>query len=175
MNGHCVFTASIAAIAVMAASCGYHLGGQAKIIPSDVKTVAIPAFNNGTVRYKVANLLGADVAREFHARTKYQIVTDPHHADAVLNGTVVRVDTLGGITTDPTTGRATSSQIILTLQFNITDTHTGKVLFSRTGYEFRKNYEIADLNSYFDESSTAIRRVSADAAQAIVSAILEAF
>lgn len=169
-------TISLAATAILAAGCGYHLGGKATLIPTDVKTIAIPAFANGTVRYQVANLLGADVAREFHSRTKYLIVTDPSRADAVLNGTVTGFAVLGGTTTDPVTGRATSSQIILTVQFKLTDTHNGKVLVSRSGYEIRERYEIAtDLTSYFDESSTAVKRLSRDAAQSIVSAILEAF
>jgi hypothetical protein len=170
------FPLLIFAAAFLAAGCGYHVGGHASVIPNTVKTIAIPAFANGTVRYQVANLLAADVEREFHSRTKYAIVTDPSHADAVLNGTVTNFAVLGGITTDPVTGRATSSQIILTLQIRLTDTHNGKVLFSKTGYEFRQRYEIAtDLTAYFDESSTAIKRVSQDAAKSVVSLILEAF
>lgn len=158
------------------AACGYHVGGQADLIPKNIRTIAIPAFSNGTVRYQVASLLTADVTREFHSRTHYVIVTDPAQADAVLTGSVVNFATLGGTTTDPVTGRATSSQVILTLQFTLTDRHTNKVLVTRTGYEFRERYEIAtDLTAYFDESSTALKRVSRDAARSVVAAILEAF
>jgi hypothetical protein len=149
------------------------LGGKATIIPATAKTIAIPAFANITVRYKVANTLGADVAREFHSRTKYEIVTDPTHADLVLNGSVTNFAVLGGTTTDPVTGRATSSQVILTISLKLTDTHTGKILLSKTGIEIRERYQIAeDLTAYFDESSTAVKRVSFDAAKEIVSLIL---
>jgi outer membrane lipopolysaccharide assembly protein LptE/RlpB len=161
--------------AALLAGCGYHVGGHADLIPKTVKTIAIPAFGNGSVRYQVASLLAADVTRELHARTHYAIVTDPAQADAVLIGSVVNFATLGGTTTDVVTGRATGAQIILTLQLNLTDRHTGKVLFSRTGYEFRERYEIAtDLKAYFDESGTALKRVSRDAARSVVTAILEA-
>jgi outer membrane lipopolysaccharide assembly protein LptE/RlpB len=164
------------ATAILAAGCGYHLGGQGDLVPKDVKTIAIPEFSNGTMQYHVATLLTADVVREFHARTHYTIVTDPGKADAVLMGSVVRVDTLGGITTDPVTGRATSSQIILIMQFTLTDRHTGKVIYQRNGYEFRTRYEISlSLPNYFDESSPAMKRVSQDAAKAVVTSILEAF
>jgi outer membrane lipopolysaccharide assembly protein LptE/RlpB len=169
---------SIAALALIlsAAGCGYHLGGQADLVPKDVKIIAIPGFSNGTVQYQVASLLTADVVREFHSRTHYTIVSDPAKADAVLTGGVVRFDVLGGITTDPVTGRATSSQIILTLQFTLTDRHTGKVIYQRSGYEFRNRYEIStNLQTYFDEGSPAIKRVSQDAAKAVVTSILEAF
>jgi outer membrane lipopolysaccharide assembly protein LptE/RlpB len=168
--------ALIIAGALFAAGCGYHLGGQADVIPKTIKTIAVPAFANGTVRYQIATLLSADVVREFHSRTHYAIVTDPGQADAVLNGTVTSFSVLGGTTTDPVTGRATGSQIILTMQITLTDRHTGKVLFTRSAYEFRERYEIAtDLTAYFDESSTAMKRVSRDAARSVVAAILEAF
>ena len=162
--------------AVLAGGCGYHLGGQADLIPKSVKTIAIPEFSNGTGRYQAATLLTAGVVREFHARTHYTIVTDPAKSDAVLRGSVTNFAVLGGITTDPITQRATSSQVILTLQFTLTDRHTGKVIYQRSGYEFRERYEIStDLPTYFDESSPAMKRVTQDAAKAVVSSILEAF
>lgn len=171
-------TSLLLASAFFSAGCGYHLGGQADLIPKDVKTIAIPAFSNGTVTYQAANQLTADVVREFHSRTHYKIVTDPGQADAVLTGSVVNFSVLGGITTAPPEegGRATSSQIILTVQFSLTDRHTGKVIYQRSGYEFRERYEVSNnLPNYFDESSPAIKRVSQDAARAVVTSILEAF
>jgi outer membrane lipopolysaccharide assembly protein LptE/RlpB len=166
----------LTALALYMAGCGYHLGGQADLVPKDVKTIAIPAFTNGTMQYQAATVLTADVVREFHSRTHYVIVADPAKADAVLTGSVVRFDLLGGITTDPVTSRATSSQIILTMQFNLTDRHTGKVIYQRSGYEFRNRYEIStDLPTYFDESHPAMKRVCEDAARALVTSILEAF
>jgi outer membrane lipopolysaccharide assembly protein LptE/RlpB len=164
--------------ALILAGCGYHLGGKADVIPKTVKTIAIPQFGNGTVRYQIATLLSADVVREMHSRTKYQIVTEPSQADAVLTGVVTSFSVLGGTTTDPVTGIATSAQVILTLQVNLTDRHTGKVLFTRSDFQFRERYEIAsaaNLKQYFDENGTAMRRVSHDAAQSLVAAILEAF
>ena len=170
------FLVVILAGTVLAAGCGYRLGGQADLIPKDVKTIAIPEFSNGTVRYQVATLLSADVVREFHSRTHYTIVANPAKADAVLQGSVVNFTVLGGTTTDPVTGRATSSQVILTLQINLTDRRTGKTIFQRSGYEFRERYEIStNLTAYFDESSPAMKRVSQDAAKAVVTSILEAF
>jgi hypothetical protein len=166
---------ALAAAALVLCSCGYHIGGQAALIPKSVKSIAIPPFANGTVRYELGRLLPADIAREFHSRTKYQIVTDPAAADAVLSGTVTNFATIPE-TTDPVSNRATSAQIVVFLQISLTERQTGKVLFSRSGYEFRERYEVAtDPKAYFDESGTAIQRVSRDVARAVVSAILEAF
>jgi hypothetical protein len=50
------------------------------------------------------------------------------------------------------------------------------VIYQRSGYEFRNRYEIStSLPAYFDESNPAIKRVSEDAARALVTSILEAF
>ena len=166
------------AAAVLSSACGYHIGGQGDLIPKTVKTIAIPEFSNGTVQYQVAPALTADVVREFHSRTHYTIVTDPGKADAVLTGSVVNFALLGGITTAPQSqgGRATSSQVVLTVQFNLTDRKTGKVIYQRSGYEFRERYEIStNLPTYFDESGPAMKRVTRDAAKAVVTSILEAF
>ena len=49
--------------AALASGCGYHVGGKADLIPKNIKTIAIPEFSNGTVRYQVASSLTADVRR----------------------------------------------------------------------------------------------------------------
>ncbi len=144
-------------------------------MPKTVKTIAIPAFANGTLRYKLARLLPQDIAAEFHTRTKYGIVADPAQADAVLKGTLASWNAYP-IIFDPASGRATGVEVVVTIQITLTERATGKVLLTRTGLEFRQRYEIsADPQTYFDESGTAIERVARDAAQSVVSAILNSW
>ena len=163
------------ALAAGTAGCGYHVSGHADLMPKDIKTIAIPAFANATVRYKLAHLVTEDLTREFIARTRYSIVADPTQADAVLTGALVKFDPYPTIV-DPASGRATGVQVVAVFQITLTDRHTGKVLFSRPGYEFRERYEISlDPQAYFDESGTAIERVSRDVARSVVTAILENF
>lgn len=166
---------AIAAMAALLASCGYHVGGNAKWMPKTIHTIAIPAWTNGTLRYKLARLLPQDVTHEFHERTKYVIVADPNQADAVLTGRLAAF-TAYPIIFDPVSGRATGVEVVVTVQVTLTERATGKVLFTRTGLEFRQRYEIAsDPQTYFDESGTAVERVATDASRTIVSAILENF
>lgn len=155
--------------------CGYHVAGHTNLMPKEIKTIAVPAFGNATVYHKLAQLLTADITREFNSRTRYVITAEPDSADAVLRGALVRFDK-GPIVLDPVSGRATVSQVVVILQVTLTDRHTGKVLFSRPGYEFRERYEVSlDPETYFDESGTAIQRVSRDAARSLVTAILVNF
>jgi hypothetical protein len=161
--------------ALFATGCGYHVGGKADLIPKNIKTIAIPAFANGTERYKLARLLAVNVTQEFISRTKYNIVADPNQADAVLKGTLSRF-LVSQVISDPVSGRATGAEIVVTLQVTLTERATGKVLFTQPSQEYRERYEIStDPQTYFDESGTAIERVARDMARSVVTAILEAF
>ncbi len=167
--------ALVVVMAALSVACGYHVAGHADMVPKTVKTIAIPAFGNGTTRYKLARLVTADVTREFNSRARYNIVPDPDQADAVLSGTVLNF-VYNPTIYDPVTFRATGVQVVVTVQVTLTDRHTGKVLFTRPSMEVRERYEIStDPQTYFDESGTAIERLSRDVARSLVSAILESF
>lgn len=164
-----------AVLLCLTSACGYHVAGKADLMPKTIKTIAIPALGNGTTFQKLPVLLTADITHEFISRTRYAIVADPDRADAVLTGALVNL-TNYPIVFDPVSGRATGVQVVATLQLTLTDRSTGKAVFSRSGLEFRERYEIStNPQAYFDESGTAIRRVSSDIARSVVSAILENF
>jgi hypothetical protein len=161
--------------AVMGAGCGYRVGGQSDMMPKAIHTIAIPPFSNATIRYRLARSLPEDITREFLSRTHYAIVTDATQADAVLEGSVANFNALPTVS-DPVSGRATMDQVVVTLNLKLTDRRTGKVLFERKGQEFWQRYEVAlDPNQYFDESGTAMQRISKSVAASVVSAVLEGF
>ncbi|MGO9013061.1 MAG: LPS assembly lipoprotein LptE [Bryobacteraceae bacterium] len=161
------------ALAAALAGCGYHLSGQGELMPKGIRTVAVTPMNS--TRYQLARLLPADITRELIARTKYKVIDDPSQADAVLSGRVLNFSNFPTLF-DPATGRATSVQVVVNLQFSLTERTTGKTLFSRPSMEVRERYQIStNPQQYFDESGTAIMRLSKDVAQSVVSAILEDF
>jgi hypothetical protein len=168
------FVAAPLLIALLS-GCGYHIAGKADLIPKNVRTIYIEPFHNNMQRADIARLLPADLAREFISRTRFKVVNDPKSADAILAGAVTNFVSYS-TTADPTTGRSTGAQIILFLNVYLTERETGKSLFQRSGYEFRERYEISEnATTYFDESGTAVQRVTRDAARSIVTAILENF
>ena len=163
------------AFALLGAGCGYHIAGRGDLMPKTIRTVSVQAFGNATPRYKLARLLPADIGREFLSRTRYQIVDDAAQADAVLTGNLVNYFAYPTIT-DPATNRATTVQVITIVQVTLTERSSGKVLFTRPSFEVRKRYEVSsDPKAYFDESGTAMERVSKDVARSVISAILEGF
>ena len=163
-------------ILLATAGCGYHVSGHSDLLPKTVKTIAIPPFANVTTRYKLTDSIPSSLMREFASRTsRYQIVNNPDQADAVLRGAVVNYLSFP-VVSDQKTGRATAVQISVFLNISLVERATGKVLFNRPNMEVRQRYEISsDQVAYFEESGTALQRVSQEVARAVVSAILEAF
>jgi len=157
------------------AGCGYHVAGHADLLPKTIKTIAIPAFGNLTVRYKLTDQLPEAIAREFISRTRYRVVKDMNTADAILRGAVLNYFAYPTIF-DPQTGRASGVQIHVIMQVSLIERATGKTLFTRPSFEIRERYQIStDPGVYFEESDTALARVSVQAARQVVTAILENF
>ena len=167
--------AAVVLLVAACAGCGYHVAGRADLLPKHIKTIAIPAFANNTARYKLADRLSGALTREFITRTRYRVVTDLNAADAILRGAVISYNFYPAIS-DPASGRATAVHISVILQLTLHERSTGAVLFSRPTFEARERYEISvDPRAYFEESDTAVERLSHDVARSVVSAILEAF
>jgi hypothetical protein len=168
--------ASLLVLTLAVPSCGYHVAGQADLVPKTIHTIAIPAFSNVTTRYKLTDRLSQAIGHEFIARTHYQVVNDPGQADAVLRGTVLNYVAYP-ILFDQVTGRASGLQVNVTMQVNLAERATGKVIFSRPNFEMHQRYEISVTSSkaYFEESDEALNRLSRDVARDLVSSILENF
>jgi hypothetical protein len=152
------------------------VAGQADLVPKTVHTIAVPAFANATIRYKLSDLLPQAISRELIARTRYQVVNDPTQADAVLRGTVNNYLAFPTLI-DQATGRTSGLQVIVRLDMSLVERSTGKVLFSRPNFEAHERYELSVSNDaqYFDESGASLERLSKDVSRDVVTSILEAF
>lgn len=156
-------------------SCGYKFGVADNVLPKTVHTIAIPAFNNLTTRYKLTDQLPEVISREFITRTRYRVISDATTADAVLRGTVINYAFYPTIY-DPATGRAAFAELHVTLGVTLTERGTGKVLFNRPNFEVHETYQISpDPVQYFEESEPALKRAGQQVARSIVSAVLENF
>jgi hypothetical protein len=175
MRAAALTRSALLAAAALLAGCGYHVAGRGDLLPKAIKTIAVPAFSNVTTQYKLAERLPADITREFIERTRYRVVADPREADAVMGGAVTNFFSYP-IVADPVTGRATGVQVVVVLQISLRERAGGTVLFDRPGMEVRERYEISvDPKAYFDESETAVMRLSRTVARSVVSAVLENF
>jgi hypothetical protein len=161
-------------LGLLCGACGYRIAGHTDTLPASIKTIAIPAFGNSTTRYRLAEHLPADITRQFISRTRYRVVADPKAADAVLTGAVLKVYSAMA-TFDPTTNRASSAQVVVSLSVTLTDRATGKAIYTRN-MSASERYEVSgDKQAYFEESDAALDRLSRTVARTVVSAILEKF
>jgi hypothetical protein len=175
MRARLIASGIIFSAALMLQSCGYHVGGKADLVPQAVQTIAIPPFATVTTRYKLVDMLPRDIARDFRARSRFQIDNNPATADAVLNGTINNVIIYPAIS-DPTTGKATSIRIVVVLAINLIERSTGKVLYTHVNWVVHEDYANAvDPHQFLDESGAAYERLSGDVSRDIVSGILESF
>lgn len=155
--------------------CGYHAAGKASRLPATLHVIAIPAFINQTQTYKIESTLTNAVVREFNARTKYKILSEPNaDADAVLRGTVTSTQ-LAPVTYDSQTGRASTGLVTVNMRVVLT-ARDGRVLYENQNYTFREQYQVSrELSSFFEEENPAVDRLSRDLARTLVSNVLEAF
>jgi hypothetical protein len=159
----------------MLASCGYKFGAADTTLPKTVHTIAIPAFNNLSTRYKLTDQIPEAISREFLTRTRYRVVPDTNTADAILRGAVVNYS-FNPTIFDPANGRAAYAELHVTLSVTLTERATGKVLFTRPNFDVRETYQISpDAPQYFEESDPALKRAGQQVARSVVSAVLENF
>ena len=154
--------------------CGYHVAGKASRLPQNVHSIAVPTFQNKSQSYRIEAKLTAAVVREFNARTRYRIVSDPANADATLLGSVLGTQ-IEPLTYDSRTGRASSGVITIRMSVTLTGSH-GEVLFRNPNYLFRDEYQASEqVFSFFEEQDPAFDRLASDFARTLVSNVLEAF
>lgn len=162
-------------VAGFAAGCGYHVAGRASQLPSDWKTIAVPAFKNDTRHYRIEQRFTQAVIREFITRTKYRMVQDEAGADGVLHGEVLTIET-SPILFDATTGQVTAMLVTVRTKVLLVDNHTQKPVYQNNDMVFRDEYQISsDVQSFFEEQNPAVERMSRDFAARLVSNVLEKF
>ena len=168
--------AGIAVLLLVTAGCGYHTGGQAVRLPTDLHTLYVPTFINGTSIYRIEQTITEDVIRELHDRTHYRVVTTNADgaADATLNGMVTSA-IIVPMTYDPATGRISSGMVAVSMKASLV-TSKGKVLWENPNYVYREQYQVSrDAPSFFEEEEPALGRIAKSFAKTLVSDILEAY
>jgi outer membrane lipopolysaccharide assembly protein LptE/RlpB len=163
----------VAALATV--GCGYHVAGHTANVPSEWKTIAVPAFKNDTTRYRIEQRFTQAVIREFITRTKYRVVQNESSADGVLHGEVLSIETTPALF-DANTGQVTTMLVTVHVKVDLVDNHTQKPLYQDDDMVFRDEYQIpSDVHSFFEEQDPALERMSRDLASHLVANVLEGF
>ena len=153
--------------------CGYKRAGKGRSLPVNIKTIAVPVFQNSSLKYRVEQRFTQAVIDEILKRARgIHITQNPDDADAVLSGDI-RSFRAGGAVLDER-GRTRLWDVRIITGVTLRDQHTRKLLFQNQRLDFNGEYELSDdPQSFFNEENPAVERIAREFAQALVSAILE--
>jgi hypothetical protein len=161
------------AIALVFDVCGYKPAGKGKSLPSDIKTIAVPVFQNSSLKYRVEQRFTQAVIDEILKRARgLKVTTNSDDADAVLNGDIRSFRASGSLLDQRGRTRIWNVRIIISIALR--DQRTRKILFQDPRMAFDGEYELSDdPQSFFNEENAAVDRIAKDFAQTILSTVLE--
>jgi outer membrane lipopolysaccharide assembly protein LptE/RlpB len=177
-----VFSAFVLGLTLLTAGCGYHRVGAAAHVPLSVRTVAVPIFQSKVQAYNTETAFTQAVVRELNTRTSYRVLTSVNgnvepsaqSADATLLGTIL-TQAVTPLTYDATSGQTSSYLVTITASVELVG-HDGAVLYRNNAFAWREQYQSTqDLSGFVQEDGAAVRRMSHDFAQSLVSDMLESF
>ncbi|HSB09256.1 MAG TPA: LPS assembly lipoprotein LptE [Blastocatellia bacterium] len=161
------------AVSMMMYVCGYKQAGKGKSLPADIKTIAVPVFQNSSLKYRVEQRFTSAVIDEILKRARgLRVVTTSEGADAVINGDIRNFRAQGSILDDR--GRTRVWDVRIVVSVIVRDLRSHKILFENPRMLFDGEYELSDdPESFFNEENPAVDRIAKDFAQTIISTIME--
>ena len=170
-----------AALSVLTfAGCGYSLAGRGSFLPSYIRTIGIPLFQNRTPFATVEQLFTEKVRVEFQSRGHYSVQPTETGADGIVRGDITGISAAPAGFTDQQLARRYRFTVTVGVKFD--DATQKKTLWENPSLSFSDEYELSGPVtggvigvSFLEQERAAIERLSTDFARSVVSAILEAF
>ena len=149
--------------------------GRGEALPKHVKTLAIPPFQNPSLRFKVEQRFTSALIDETIRRIRgINVVSSPEGADAVVNGSI-RNFLLRPLLLDDS-GRARVLEVTVVVALTIRDQTKNKVIYDNQNFVYRGEYEVAgDPQSFFSEEGPAAERLAREFAKSVVATVWQGF
>jgi hypothetical protein len=143
-------------------------------LPTRIRTVAVPAFQNSALRYKIeSRFTGAVIDELIHRGRGLRVQGDREGADAVIEG-VIKSFGFSGVLLDDK-GRARIFEVTIVAAVTVRDQTQNRVLYDNQNFVFRGEYEFAnDPRNFFTEEDPAVQRMARSFAESIVSTLINA-
>lgn len=141
-------------------------------LPTRIRTVAVPAFQNGALRYKVESRFTGAVIDELIRRGRgLRVQGDREGADAVIEG-VIKSFSFAGVLLDDK-GRARIFEVTIACAVTLRDQTENRVLYDNQHFVFRGEFEFAnDPRNFFSEEDPAVQRMARSFAESVVSTLI---
>ena len=165
--------AGILVLAVLLAACGYQFRGKQNNLPSDVKSIAIPVFKNRTNEIRIEQIFTDAVIFQF-TRSQMVRVVSVGQADAVLSGTVDRVEITDVALTSSDTSR--QRRITIWVAAKLVRSRDGKVLWMDKALWQNRTYDVGSTPQATEANKrVAITALVRDMAQTLHDRVFENF
>jgi hypothetical protein len=144
-------------------------------LPSRIRTVAVPAFQNNALRYKIESRFTEAVINEIVRRGRnLRVQGEREGADAVIDG-VIKSFNFSGVLLDDR-GRARIFEVTISAAVTVRDQVENRVLYDNQNFVFRGEFEFAnDPRTFFNEEDPAVQRMARSFAESIVSTLINGF
>ena len=143
-------------------------------LPTHIRTVAVPAFQNDALRFKLeSRFTGAGIDDLIHRGRGLKVQGEREGADAVIEG-VMKSFTFSGVLLDDK-GRARIFEVQIVAAVTVRDQTQNRVLYDNQNFVFRGEFEFAnDPRNFFSEEDPAVQRMARSFAESIVSTLINA-
>jgi len=144
-------------------------------LPSHIHTIAVPAFQNQALRYKIETRFTEAVMNEIIRRGRgLRVQSEREGADAVIDGTIKSFN-FGGVLLDER-GRSRIYEVTITATVTVRDQTENRVIYDNQNYVFRGEFEFAnDPRTFFNEEDPAVMRIARNFAESVVSTLVNGF
>jgi len=163
-------------LSMLLSSCGYRFASVGGIVPEDDRTIAIPAFVNGTAEPYVDVEVTKAVVNEFLTDGRLKVVS-AETADLVLKGRVTKFDiTPSAYTTD---NYVQSYTVSIGVNVSVEDIKTHKIIWQEKGIGsvFNAGYSVSvgNITATKIAKEAALKSASRDVASTLRSRLLDGF
>jgi len=144
-------------------------------MPSHIRTVAVPAFENNALRFKIETRFTEAVMNEVIRRGRgLRVQSEREGADAVVDG-VIKNFNFFAVLLD-SRGRGRVFEVTVTAAVTVRDQVENRVLYDNQNYVFRGEFEFTnDPRTFFNEEDPAVQRIARSFAESLVSTLVNGF
>ena len=161
---------AVLALAILIGGCGYTVNGT---LPSDIKTISVPIFQNLTREPGVEGLVTRAVVEAFTTNGRLKIAPSAD-ADTVLDGEVIGYSVFS-IAFDKD-ANARQYRLIVTVNLQLRDRRKNEVLFKQGGVREQVDFRVQNaVSQTISLEETALKAAAVEIGRSIVSLTVTRF
>jgi outer membrane lipopolysaccharide assembly protein LptE/RlpB len=161
---------AVLALAVLVGGCGYTVGGT---LPSDIKTISVPIFQNLTREPGVEGLVTRAVVEAFSTNGRLKIASSAD-ADAILDGEVIGYNV--SIIAFDKNSNARQYRLSVTVNLQLRDRRKNEVLFRQSGVREQVDFRVQNaVSQTISLEETSLKAAAVEIGRTIASLTVTRF